>query len=94
MNLTSTTMFAYGSGEGNSEQNYKFIEGNAFPINKIRYHDTSERTNLNSTLRATTSFSDDLKLDISGGFHAESYIERSTDWKLCRKWASRLQSKL
>lgn len=69
-NLTSTTMFAYGSGEGNSEQNYKFIEGNAFPINKIRYHDTSERTNLNSTLRATTSFSDDLKLDISGGFHA------------------------
>lgn len=70
INLSSTTMFAYGSGEGDGVKDYQFITGRAFEIASIRSHDTTERANMNSTVRATTSLSNDLKLDISGGIHA------------------------
>ncbi|MBY0573870.1 MAG: TonB-dependent receptor [Undibacterium sp.] len=81
INLTSTTMFAYGSGETDNAKEYTFLKNvpsspdvpediPTLKIKKIQSRDTNERTNLNSTLRATTSFSNDLKLDISAGFHA------------------------
>ncbi|MBC3872682.1 TonB-dependent receptor plug domain-containing protein [Undibacterium flavidum] len=70
INLTSTTMFAYASGEADSTKDYLFSKTKLFNIAKIRYHDTNERANLNSTIRATTTLGNDWKLDISGGLHA------------------------
>lgn len=70
INLTSTTMFAYGSGEADSSKDYNFLQGAPLDIAQIRYRDTNERANLNSTVRATATIGNDWKLDISGGFHA------------------------
>lgn len=70
INLTSTTMFAYGSGEADSTRDYIFLKGPTLDVANMRFRDTTERANINSTLRATTSFSNDLKLDVSAGFHA------------------------
>ncbi|MFZ6819985.1 TonB-dependent receptor plug domain-containing protein [Undibacterium sp. Ji22W] len=76
INLTSTTMFAYGSGEADSTKEYDFLQGAPLDIAKIRYRDTNERANLNSTIRATANIGTDWKLDISGGFHA-SHMKNS-----------------
>lgn len=70
INWTSTTMFAYGSGEADSSKDYHFLQGAPLDIAQIRYRDTNERANLNSTVRATANIGNDWKLDISGGFHA------------------------
>lgn len=70
INLTSTTMLAVGSAEADGTRDYTNVKGAFLGITKIRSHDTNERTNMNSTLRATTNLSNDLKLDISAGFHA------------------------
>lgn len=83
INLISTTMFAYGSGEADSTKKYDFTKGMPLKVADIHSHDTSERTNLNSTVRATTNLSNDLKLDISAGFHAHrsSNTQHSLNYK-------------
>jgi hypothetical protein len=45
------------------------LQGPALDIGSSKYHDTNN-TALNSTLRAMASLDNDVKLDISGGFHA------------------------
>lgn len=70
INLTSTTMLAYGSNEADGVRFYDNMSKPPLAITNIRMHDVNERTNMNSTLRATTSLSNDWKLDISGGVHA------------------------
>lgn len=70
INLISTTIFAVVRTEDNSVQKYNFLTGLPLDFSKSASHEINERYNLNSTLRATASLSNDLKLDISGGFHA------------------------
>ena len=70
INLISTTMFSHNSGEADSGRSYQFLQGPALDIGRMKYHDTSERTAMYSTLRAMASLDNDIKLDISGGIHA------------------------
>lgn len=84
INLTSTTMLAYSNSERDTSRSYTFLQGEPLGIAAMRVHDTTERVNLSSTMRATTSFSNDLKLDISGGFHAQRIknTDRSQNYSL------------
>lgn len=70
INLTSTTMFAYNNMEADSSKNYSLLSGPGVDYPRSLFHDTQERANLNSTVRATASLPSEIKLDVSGGFHA------------------------
>lgn len=70
INLSSTTLFAYNSSEADSTRDYNLLSGPGVDYPHLQFHDKQERVNLNSTLRATTSLANDIKLDVSAGFHA------------------------
>nr|WP_315468522.1 TonB-dependent receptor [uncultured Undibacterium sp.] len=77
INLTSTSIVAHNRFNADSTTEFNNISGRNFEIGKTTSHDTNRGTNFGSTLKAVTSLDNQIGLDVSAGFQAQSFIARS-----------------
>ncbi|WMW80919.1 TonB-dependent receptor [Undibacterium cyanobacteriorum] len=77
INLTSTSIFAHNRFNGDTISQYNNVSGRVFEIGKTTSHDNNRGTNFGSTLKAVTTLDNEIGVDVSAGFQAQSYIARS-----------------
>ncbi|MBR7800475.1 TonB-dependent receptor plug domain-containing protein [Undibacterium fentianense] len=77
INLTSTSIFAHNRFNADTTSQFNNVAGRVFEIGKTTSHDTNRGTNFGSTLKAVTSLDNQIGVDVSAGFQAQSFIARS-----------------